>query len=420
MAGTAALARRAAAELPLLVVCALLLSTGADILPGDSIVSIGVVQLNLARLLILAGLVALLYAHGPRRHVFASGLAMPLALLLAGSLVATIKWGTDPRFRFLVESVALFYLTVAAIRARPEARIALTVVSLVTVAISSLGGIAQVAQNVATGFYRSGCAPVTDAPPLIPHGALTRAIGTFDNPNLLAGHVLLLAPLAAAAVALAVSSRQPRLALALTVALAYLGLVLTFSRTGVLFAILAAAAAVITSRLPQRRYLLALGAVLAVAAFLLFNTCGSEGAAGFGRTQEWKATMHVISDHPLYGVGLGRLGDVLHARNPLSTSRHAHNLFLNWWAEAGPLALIAWVWLFAALLWRSARAAIGGDAVARAVLAALLGFVAYSMLDHPANVDRIATALWISLGLAAALPRAPFPIRRLRRGAAHA
>jgi hypothetical protein len=33
------------------------------------------------------------------------------------------------------------------------------------------------------------------------------------------------------------------------------------------------------------------------------------------------------------------------------------------------------------------------------------------MLDHPANVDRIATALFVTMGIAAALPRAP-----LRRG----
>jgi hypothetical protein len=36
-------------------------------------------------------------------------------------------------------------------------------------------------------------------------------------------------------------------------------------------------------------------------------------------------------------------------------------IFLNWWAEAGPLALLAWIG----------------------------GFAAYSMLDHPANVDRV-------------------------------
>jgi O-antigen ligase len=416
----AATARRAAEEVPLLVVCALLLSTGADILPGDSLISVGEVQLNLARVLLIVGFAALLWAHGPRRELFGSGLAIPLALLLAAGLVATLKWsGTEPRFRFLVEVVALLYLTVATVRAQPGARPAVAAVALVSVAAPVLVGVAQVSQNAATGFYRDGCSPITAAPPFVPSGTFTRATGTFENPNVLAGHILLLAPLAAAAVATVVAGWQARIALGLTVALAYLGLVLTFSRTGILFALLATGAGVLASRLPNRRHLAVLGFALAVGAFFLFGTCGSKGAAGFGRTQEWRETMHVIRDHPLFGIGLGRLGDVLHSRNALSTSPHAHNLFLNWWAEAGPVALIAWIWLLAATIWRSLRAALAGDALGRGTLMALLGFVAYSMLDHPANVDRIAIALFVVLGLTAALPRAPLGLR-LRRRATHA
>lgn len=417
--------RRVAAEVPLLVVAVLLLATGADVLPGDSLVSVGQFQLTLARVLILVGFAALLYVHGARRELFATGLAIPLGLLLLAGLVTTLKWsGTEPRYRFLMEGVALLYLSAATIRARPQARLALTAVALVAGALASLGGVAQVAQSVATGFYRHGCTPVTAAPPRIPHGTITRAIGSFDNPNLLAGHLLLVLPLAAVAVVALAPAIEVRLALGLTVALSYLGLVFTFSRTGILFAALGAGVAVLTSRLRQRRYLVLIGVAVAVGLFFLFGSCGSEGAAGFGRTQEWKETMHVIRDHPLYGVGLGRLGDVLHARNALSTSRHAHNLFLNWWAEAGPLALIAWIWLAVALAWRSLRSARAGDAVARGTLVALLGFFAYSMLDHPANVDRVAIALWVTMGMAAALPRARAPFRvplagRLRdRGAA--
>jgi hypothetical protein len=38
------------------------------------------------------------------------------------------------------------------------------------------------------------------------------------------------------------------------------------------------------------------------------------------------------------------------------------------------------------------------------------------MLDHPANVDRIAVALFVVMGMAAALPRAP--LRRPREAVA--
>ena len=413
--------RRAAAELPLLVVCVLLLSTGADILPPDSLISIGAVKLDLARMLLIAGLAALIYCHRPRRELFATGLTIPLGLLAVAGLAATLKWGhTEPRYRFLLECIALFVLTAAAIRARPEARVTVAVVALLAVAVGSLGGVAQISQDVATGFYRHGCVPVTQAPPLIPSGSLTRATGNFDNPNLLAAYVLLLAPLATASLALAFSGWRVRTAPALAAGLAYLALVLTYSRTGILLALLGATAAVLTSRLPRRRYLAALGLGLAALAFVLLGTCGSEGAAGFGRTDEWRETMYVIRDHPLFGIGLGRLGDVLHARDALSTSRHAHNLFLNWWAEAGPLALIAWIWLFAALIRRTLRAALSGDALGRGALVALIGFGGYSMFDHPANVDRISIALWGVMGVAAALPGTPLSRPRLRRGRAHA
>jgi O-antigen ligase len=400
------LARRAVGELPLLVVAVLLVSTGADVLPPDTLLAAGPVELDLSRILILAGLAALVYTHGARRELFASGLAIPLGLLVLAGLVATIKWGTEPRFRFLLEMVALLYLTLGVVRTRPESRTALALVALVVVSLSALDGVAQVAQDEATGFYRDGCTPVTAAPPLIPDDTFTRAIGSFANPNLLAAHILLLAPLGAAALVLVPGGWTLRRVLALVLGLVAVGLVLTYSRSGIVLGVLGAGASVWLAGARHRGYLAGVVAALAVVAFVVLGNCGSQGAAGFGRTDEWRETIHVIGDNPVTGVGIGRLGDVLNARDARSTSQHAHNLLLNWWAEAGPLALLAWLWLFAALVWRSLRAALAGDAVARGIVVALAAFFAYSMLDHPANVDRIAIALFVSMGVAAALPRA--------------
>jgi O-antigen ligase len=189
---------------------------------------------------------------------------------------------------------------------------------------------------------------------------------------------------------------------ALGVGFGYLAIVLTFSRAAVLAALVALGVGILVARVRSRRWLLLVAAAIGVVVLFLVGSCGSDAGAGFGRSEEWRQTLEVIRDNPVWGVGLGRLGDVLHARNPASTAQHAHNLWLTWWGDAGTGALLAWVWIAIALLWRSARGALGGDAVARAGLVALVAFFGFSMLDHPANVDRVALAFWLVAGLTAA------------------
>ena len=405
------------ADLPLLVVGALLLSTASDILPNDTIIGVGEVDLNLARLLVLVALAAVVATHGLRREHWHTGAALPLLLLLAVGLYTSHKYGTYPRYRFLVEGVAVLYLTFAVVRARGDGREALAMVGMVALAIAALTAVAQVAQGVHTGFYRDGCTPVTLTPGMDPPaGSLTRATGTFANPNVLGGYLLLLLPLGAMASVYVARVRGLWAVVALAGGLGFLSLVFTFSRAAVLMALVALAVGVLVSDVRHRRWLLLVVLLAAVAIGVLAGGCGSDSTAGYGRSEEWKQTFEVIKDQPLYGVGLGRLGFVLHERNALSTARHAHNLFLTWWAEAGTGALIAWVWLFGLLLWRSLRGALRtGSAAARAGLVAVLGFLGISMLDHPANTDRVALAFWIVAGFALAVgdpPRRRWPFRR--------
>jgi hypothetical protein len=407
------------ADVPLLLVGVLLLSTAADILPNDTIVGVGEVQLNLARLLILVALATFVVSNGLRRDHWHTGLALPLLLLLGVSLYASHKYGTYPRLRFLVEGVAMFYLTFAVVRARADGREGLALVGMVALSIAALTAVAQVAQDVHTGFYRDGCTPLTLTPGADPpSGSLTRATGTFANPNVLGGYLLLLLPIGALAGAYVVRLRGLWAAVALGGGLGFLSLVFTFSRAAVLMSLVALAVGVLVSDVRHRRWLILVVVLAAVAIGVLAGGCGSDSTAGYGRTEEWKQTFEVIKDEPLYGVGLGRLGFVLHERAPLSTARHAHNLFLTWWAEAGTGALIAWIWVFGVLLWRTLRGALRtGSAEARAALVAVIGFLGFSMLDHPANTDRVALAFWIVAGFALAVGDPPGRglLARLRR-----
>jgi O-Antigen ligase len=396
--------RSRVADLPLLLLGVLLFSTAADILPNDTIVGVGEVQLNLARILVLVGLAAVLIGHGLRLSDWRTGLALPLLLLLGVALYTSHKYGTYPRFRFLVEGVAVFYLTFAVARTRAdEARDGLAFLGLVALSIAALTAVAQVAQDVQTGFYRDGCTPLTlnpGVPP--PSGSIPRATGTFSNPNVLGGYLLLLLPIGLMASAYVTRIRGLWAAVALGGGLGFLAIVFTFSRAAVLMSLVAIGLGVLVSDVRYRRWLIVVVVLLAVAIGALAGSCGSDSTASYGRTEEWKATFEVIRDNPVWGIGLGRLGFVLHADNPASTARHAHNLWLTWWAEAGTGAFIAWVWLTLALLWRCLRAALRGSAAARTGLVALVGFFGFSMLDHPANTDRVALAFWIVAGFAAA------------------
>jgi hypothetical protein len=204
-------------------------------------------------------------------------------------------------------------------------------------------------------------------------------------------------------------------------ALAYLGLILTFSRAGVGAALVAGGVVAYAMR-PAWRPRLRLAAALAAAVLLVGAVAtGGDMVGGFGRTEAWSLSVDVARHNPTTGVGLGRAGDALTAAGDEGDSyRHSHNLWLTWLVEAGPLALIAWVWIAGWLLWRGYRAAGRGRALAASSLAAVTGFFIFSLFDHPANVERIATAFWFVAALIAAGVRPPeglWPFDRRRAAA---
>src|SRR3954453_9030247 len=123
------------ADLPTLVVGVLLLSTAADILPNDTIVGVGELQLNLARLLVLLAFGAFVAAHGLRSEHWRTGYALPLLLLLGVAQYGSHKYGTFPRYRFLAEGVAMFCLVLAVVRANRDGRDLLAAVGLIALSI---------------------------------------------------------------------------------------------------------------------------------------------------------------------------------------------------------------------------------------------------------------------------------------------
>ena len=381
--------------MPLLAVGAVLVSTGVEVLPTDALF----LSLTPARLLLLAGFAALVLG-GARLPDFRTGLDPALGVLLFASVATTVLGAHSAApLRFLLTTLALFYLTVGICRRRPDQRRSLLLLALVAVVPPTLIGVAQVAQGDPTTFYRDGFTPVLSLRPR--DDLLVRAVGSFTNPNLLAAHVLLLAPVAAL-LAVRQPWREARGVLVALVALAYLGLVLTFSRAGIGGAVLAAGVVAFAGRPAWRPRLR--GAALAAGMVIILGAIVTGGGfvGGFGRPEALGLGLKVWSQNPLLGVGLSRAGAVMEATGQADTPyAHAHNLWITWLVDAGPLAFLAMVWVAGWLLTRGYREATERGGLATAALAGLVGFFALSLVDHPANSERIAVTFWFVAALIA-------------------
>jgi O-antigen ligase len=194
--------------------------------------------------------------------------------------------------------------------------------------------------------------------------------------------------------------------------------------------VLAAAGVLLVSRGGVKRALAATCAVIIVGGALattnptlkrLLTGGGSAVIEGYEihvapaemRLDLWRRTLHMVRDHAITGVGLGNFRSVFETvynpevNNDLRRGVHAHNAWLQQFAELGVFggaAYVAlWAWIFV-LAWR--RAFAGPDFVSVAVLLALVALVASNMTTNmfylPGQAPgRLYSLTWVFFGLAA-------------------
>lgn len=404
---------------PLAAVAVVLLDSATDFFPDDPVESVvGVVTPT--RLALLLGLIALVVPvpGRPRARLrdFRTRLDLPVGLLVAAAAVATYGGGhpTAP-LRGLLTVVGCYYLVVGVRRTQPESWRPIGIVALAGVAAAATSAFSQVTNATPTGFCRTGL--LTDvACDAGGDGILIRATGTFANPNLLAAFLVLLLPFALLA-AVCVDERTGRTAIVVLVVIGYGALLTTFSRAGYVAGaaglLVLAGAYWLAPRLAdraQRRLFAAPGALALLAAAGVIWAVSRAGNSLGVRGQAWEAALSLAADNPL-GVGLGRSGAVISAAAPGDrVFVHAHNLWLNWLVEAGPLGLLALTVLTVTAWSCAARAARAKSVIGTVGLAALTGFFLMSTVDHPANLDRIDTLFWCVL--AVVMTEAPAGRRR--------
>lgn len=379
----------------LLCIAALVFEAAADVLPDTAYFRI----ITWQRVATGVGLIAVI-AAGARWRDFRTRIDVPILVLVLAALLVTARVGGGAQLRHFLSFVAIFYLVTALIRIEKRAVRALVMLASTAVTVAAAVALSQYSQDRPTGFCRTGL--LRDQSCNVP-GALSRAIGTFENPNLLAAFLLLFAPLGVLAAA-SVKDRLYRVcALGLT-AMAYLALAVTFSRAAYIAAVLGIL--VLVWQLAQRRIdaarLRVVGWIGLGALGVALGAIGAMSQAGRSlgvRTEAWGAAVSIARENPL-GIGLGQTGTAINARidSPVNFV-HAHNLWLSWLAEAGVLAFLAMIAITVGALITAAWLARRGRAVGVAGLAALVGFLTMNLMDHPSNLSRIAIGFWFVLGI---------------------
>src|SRR5215213_6423620 len=345
-----------------------------------------------------------------RRALVAPPMAAATAVFLTAALIAVPVAGDEAaaasKFMLLAGSVSIYLLIgmfVDDMRKLWTVIVALVVVGLI-VAIHAIyqyavGDLSRVGFLNASGTVEY------------------RVASFFPHPNQLAGFLVMLVPLALGVMA-ATRNRVLRIAALLLAVLSIVGVVLTYSRGGLVALI---ALPLILIRDKRSWPLIVLITLLAPSVWRdrVAEVAKTDQPEIATRLDFWAASLDMFQAHPVAGVGLDSFSDAYQAlERPgrsylgggvLVAPETAHNLYLNTLAEQGLIGIAALALLlgsFFAMVLRLRRAA---DARIRALAFGLLGsgvvVAVHNFFDVTFSDPKNGTLLWVLFGVGAALTR---------------
>ncbi|HEY8320385.1 MAG TPA: O-antigen ligase family protein [Candidatus Baltobacteraceae bacterium] len=224
--------------------------------------------------------------------------------------------------------------------------------------------------------------------------ALPRIAGPLEGPNQLAAWIGIVAP-----VSLAFFAQLRAIG-----GLSLLTGLLTLSRGGTIGLI--AAAAAVFARSVRAGWIVAVGAVGAVAILALrFGFHATPGEVdryngGLGtRADLWRAAFEMFRAHPLTGVGAGNYELLLGQYDLLGIRTHANSWYFQSMAEGGVVMLLAIAFVVVATILSFARARTG---FGLAAFAASIGLCLHQTVDDLVFYPKVGAMWWLLLGVAAA------------------
>lgn len=238
-----------------------------------------------------------------------------------------------------------------------------------------------------------------------------RIISTFDNPNILAEYLILTIPIT---FALLYNSNSPlkKLFFLLGIVVQGICILLTYSRGGWLGLFLAMLIfAIFVDRKLLSLYVMGgIGLIIVNPKSIitrLSTIVSLEDSSNAYRIPLWKASIHMIRDFWLNGIGLGI--DAFRAIYPQYmmqgiVAAHSHNVFLQLFVEAGLFGLIG----FIAFVLNSIRMNFiafvkGMDIKIRrigiSVIASILGLLLHGLVDYVFFSNRIIMMFWVLISI---------------------
>jgi O-antigen ligase len=372
--------------------------------------------------LCLALLGALLARRWPR---FPAGLALPSAVwlvVLVASATRAPAYGSDAIASLARPAAGLLLAWAVCDLCRTRVRWrravqALAIGGLVVacIAIAEASRIPPIA-DVLSGLH-DGEIPIGDVP---------RAAATLSHPNEAAMLLELSVPLLVAYAWTAAPRWRRPLALAALATL--LATALTFSRAGIIAALVALGVlGGVCVRRSARDRLTTLGvAALALPLALGWATLMDPGLdhrllAGIDesssqqppRTVFWSTALAMFEDQPLLGVGPDNFRWLFPAYSGVAANNlgiHAHNQYLETLADGGVLGLVSFLIVLVALLRiaiQRVRSSREEWAWSAALLASLIAWLVHALVDDFERFWPTSVAFWLIVGLTLARPDPP-------------
>lgn len=135
-----------------------------------------------------------------------------------------------------------------------------------------------------------------------------------------------------------------------------------------------------------------LGLKFSVLKFLIFKDSG--------RFELWDISLRMIREHPLLGNGIGTFMALFRSFSPTGDIKYAHNCFLQLWAEAGIIALAAFILFIiktlnkGLVLYKKTK-----DSVFVILVCAITAYLCHSFFDTHLFSLQLAVLFWVLMGL---------------------